>query len=201
MSIFDSTARSTKPRELIAPGAYAAVLTHIIDLGSREGTFQDKTGSVEKRVRREVGVGFELTDAPGRPVIWKTYTLSFDPSSYLMKLAGSLQRRTIREGESVSLPNLLGRPALVAVVHKVSQAGKTFAAVGSVSPPLANMPPAAPQHTPLLFEIGGGAIPAAVDQLPYLYGRPVREYVEASPEYRQWLATQAKDGNQSDPAF
>lgn len=124
-------------RELIEAGNHRAVLYSQVDMGHLPNQFDDK-----QKEQHKVRLTFELADITRefdgvqKPVVISTEkTLSLNEKSSLRAMLEGWrgQAFTSAELKKFSLKNLLGKPALVNVVHKTSAAGRTYATIASVS--------------------------------------------------------------------
>jgi hypothetical protein len=175
--------------ELPAAGPHPAALVAAVDLGSHVPNFKPTDGG-EARARRLLALAWELVNIPSRPVLVQQVGFSLHQRSHLSQLLRSWLGREIRPNETVHFDDLLGKPALLVVQHRVSQAGRPYAIVGSISPPLSGMTPTPPRHKLVTCSIGD-RIPDGFDDLPWLMGRSLHNWIETSVEYRQLLAARA----------
>jgi hypothetical protein len=179
--------KTTQPtRDLPPPGPQPAALIALVDLGSTLSKFTNKDGS--QKMQRLIYCVFELLGILGRPLLGKTFSLSFAPGSNLMEMLGGWRGKPIGPGEDLNLAAYLGKPALVVIQHDVSKStNKPFACISAVTPPLAGMAVPEPAFPLVQFEIGAGPIPLEADALPWALGKAVRLHIEAAPEYQAWL--------------
>jgi len=124
-------------RELIEAGNHRAILYSQVDMGHQPNQFDDK-----QKEQQKGRFTFELTDITRefdgveKPVVISTEkTLSLNEKSSLRAMLEGWrgQAFTSAEIKKFSLKNLLGKAALVNVVHKTSAAGRTYATIGAVS--------------------------------------------------------------------
>jgi len=135
-----------KERPLVEAGAHPAICYSVIDMGTQKSTYQGETKELKK-----IRIGFEVCDQNddfeqvenGKVTIIKKplvcsaeFTASIGPKASLRKfvegwLGSALNAKQLA---SFKVTDFLGKPALLNVVHKVSQtSGKTYAAIGSAS--------------------------------------------------------------------
>jgi hypothetical protein len=136
---------------ILAPeGTSAAVLTVLAYLGKHQSTWQG-----QQRVRELVGLAWELAEPAeedGRALsVTEVLTASLNEKAKLysrvLALTGGRE-----PPEGFDLEKLLGRGAIVTVVHEVRD-GKTWANVSNVSALPRGMPPPVASVAPLYFDI------------------------------------------------
>jgi len=144
----DMSLTIAKPEEsesnftLMPEGTHAAVCTWIVDIGPQELEYQGEV-SEKPRVRIRFEVPDERvtwTDSDGNEhegpmVIWKEYTASLHEKATLRQHLARWRGRDFTEVELMGfdLKNILGKPCMISVIHKTSQAGKPYAQIDSVS--------------------------------------------------------------------
>jgi len=135
-----------KERPLVEAGAHPAICYSAVDMGTQKSTYQGETKELKK-----IRIAFEICDQNddfeqvenGKVTIIKKplvcsaeFTASIGPKASLRKfiegwLGSALNAKQLA---SFKVTDFLGKPALLNVVHKVSQtSGKTYAAIGSAS--------------------------------------------------------------------
>lgn len=184
------TMQVTKPSgggqsEVPSAGNHAAVLVGIIDLGTR---LKPNSFNAEQQKRHEVFLVWELTDEQKSAsninhTIAKALTLSFHEKANLRKLIEGWRGNPFKEGEAFDLTVLLGKKCLLNVIHKQS-GDRTFAEVGGVSPVPKGMTVPANKVKPLAWDIGEGSPIPDADWIPWFYGHPITDEIEASDEYK-----------------
>ena len=138
--------KSTKERPIVEAGAHPAICYSVVDMGTQKSTYQGETKELKK-----IRLAFEICDQNddfeqvenGKVTIIKKplvcsaeFTASIGPKASLRKfvegwLGSALNAKQLA---SFKVTDFLGKPALLNVVHKVSQvSGKTYAAIGSAS--------------------------------------------------------------------
>ena len=124
-----------KDFELAPAGNHIARCYEIVDLGYQEKTWKGET----KRVR-QIRIRWELPQElmeDGRPFsVKRDYTLSFNEKSNLYQDLISWRGRAFTDDElkQFNLFNVMGAPAMVNVVHRTADNGRTYANVGSIGP-------------------------------------------------------------------
>jgi hypothetical protein len=137
---------TTKERPLVEAGAHPAICYSVVDLGTQKSTYQGETKELKK-----IRIAFEICDQHDnfeqvengkvtlirKPLVCSAeFTASIGPKASLRKfvegwLGSALNAKQLA---SFKVTDFLGKPALLNVVHKVSQtSGKTYAAIGSAS--------------------------------------------------------------------
>lgn len=132
-------------RQLPEAGSTTGVLVQLIDLGLQETNWDG-----EKKVSPKVRLTFELPDQviDGEVVENGKTTKVTKPMMVSLELTRSLGERatlrkhleswrgaafTSKELASFSLKNLLGKAALLTLMHKTSQAGRQYCAINAIS--------------------------------------------------------------------
>jgi len=124
--------------EPITAGSYAARCYSMVHIGTVTGTFEG-----QEKVQNKVRVTWELPtelkvfkeeNGEQPMIISKEFTLSMHEKSSLRKFLESWRGKGFTEAEAKSfdITQLLGKPCLVSILHKVKD-GKTYAELSSVS--------------------------------------------------------------------
>jgi hypothetical protein len=176
--------------ELIPQDNYPGVLVGIFDLGTHREQYQ---GNDAKEVHK-IFLVWELLTAKksgsqANHTIGKEYTYSFHEKSAFRKMVEAWKGSKFKDGEDFDASVMLGRPCLVGVSNNQSKSDpeKTYARIETISglPKVDGKPMAIPkgQYKPIIWSIGDGPIPAA-DWIPRIFGRPLAEKVQESPEWK-----------------
>lgn len=121
-------------REPVPAGNHVCRCYLIVDLGDQVKTWQG-----EEKIRREVLIGFELcneTMQDGRPfAVSSTYTFSLGERANLRRILEGWRGRPFTDQEltGFAIENLLGKPAMVQVSHRLAANGKTYTNIQTVS--------------------------------------------------------------------
>jgi hypothetical protein len=135
--------------ELVPEGTHLATCYRVIDLGTQETTFDG-----QKSTKRQVMISWELPKElmkDGRPFsAHKTFTLSSHEKSGLRKTLEGWrgQKFTDEELGSFDIGVLIGKPALVSLVHAPGKDGAIYSNIagvtrvmkGMTAEPLVNVP-------------------------------------------------------------
>jgi hypothetical protein len=193
MGLFDRNTNDEGHGPAAPVGVHDAVLDGLVDLGFRASTFT-QDGKTETRLRHEIALVFRLWLLPGEPVLVVPCTFAFDPKSTLGRFMNGWRGRALGPNEMDLLSGYLGKAAMVSVIHRPAQkSGKPYAVVTAVMP-ASGRPVTAPRK-PTCFEIGSGPIPTEFDTWPYVYGMPMRQYIESSAEWQAKLRKTDIPGN------
>ncbi len=165
---------------------HPAVLVGLIDLGTQRVEYAN-----EVKWMRKIYLIWELTACrlsgtkERNHVVGRDYTLTFGEKSKLRGLIESWFNKKFAEGQPFDLIKLLGRPCLLTIVHGTSGKGNVYAKIDSITavPKGMTVPPA--QQKALIWSIGEAEPVPTAEWVPFLYGRPVKEVIEDSQEYRQ----------------
>lgn len=118
---------------LVAAGSHIGRVDMVVDLGLQTTTFN---GDIKHN--SQVYVRFELSEEKlddGRPVvIGRTYTNSFAMKANLRKDVQQMLGTVFPEKHDFNVFDLLGKPAMITVVHTKGKDGKTYANIGGLSP-------------------------------------------------------------------
>jgi hypothetical protein len=176
--------------ELPPEGTSDAICVAWLDLGSYKNHFADqppKPGQPPNREYvRKLMLVFELVgsaDAQSQPFllaeVW-TKTLAKN-STMAARFAGWGLKPEVRR---LPLSQILGRPALVSVIHKTTNQGRIFPHIQSLLEWPRNR--SAPKSIRPLYswDIDTAAALPDADWLPFALGRPVAEMIRESLEWR-----------------
>jgi len=145
MSLTLSESVKTTERQLPEAGSTMGVLVQLIDMGLQETNWDG-----EKKMSPKVRLTFALPDQviDGEVVENGKTTKVTKPMMVSLELTRSLGERatlrkhleswrgaafTSKELASFSLKNLLGKAALLTLMHKTSQAGRQYCAINAIS--------------------------------------------------------------------
>lgn len=170
--------------ELPPPGNYPAVLVGLVDLGTHEEEYQGKRYDARKVLLCWELAGENRSDG-GPQILSMDFNLleKMSAKSKLRKLLEGWRGRPMDDKEAIDLAVLMGKACLLNVGHKKSQKGSDYATILGVTPVLKGM--AVPRPLCELFTWHFGAGPfTPPDWLPFLYGKPVLEHIEAARESR-----------------
>lgn len=167
-------------------GTHPAVLVGILDLGTTDNTYKDKTTK-----RQKIMLVWELTaeaDSNGQNfVLGQDYTWSLNEKAHLRKIVEGFRGKTLADNEDFDLMIMLGKPCMVNVSEGLSAGGKKFMEVTAMSPPMRGLTVPPPTHEPFVFHwgmIGSTHDPIEIpDWIPRVYGRPVIDDLKKTDEY------------------
>ena len=173
-------------------GQHPAVLVALIDLGTTESTFRNsKTGKDETKDRHKIALAWELTaehDSKGETfVVLQDYTWSLAKNAGLRPIVKGFLGRDLADQEEYDLAEMLGKPCCVTLTDGISNNGKKFVEVASVSQPMRGL--TVPPATKPIYAFLLGMINSTLDEIaipawvPKLYGRYVLDDIKASKEY------------------
>ena len=165
--------------ETVPEGTHLATCYRVIDLGTQETSFEG-----QKSTKRQVMLSWELPKelmSDGRPfTIHKTFTLSSSEKATLRKTLESWrgQKFTDEELGSFNIGVLIGKPALISIVHAPGKDGGTYANIASVTRIMKGMAAEALVNPPIHFDLENFDVDA--------YGKlsdSLRAKISKSPEY------------------
>lgn len=118
-------------------GQYVAVCVDVIDLGDKVEQYQTNPPKLVHKVALVFQIAADNPDTgkPYEPYV--EFTLSFNEKAGLRKFLERWRGRAYKETEAaqgVPLHKLDGKPCLLTLEHKTSQAGRVYAKVNNVSP-------------------------------------------------------------------
>tara|TARA_R110001632_G_scaffold101485_3_gene209156 strand:+ start:309 stop:968 length:660 start_codon:yes stop_codon:yes gene_type:complete len=129
---------SPTKREIVPSGTHIARCYSMIHIGTIEWEYQG-----EKKFSNKVRLTFELPnelrdfggDKEQPMVISKEYTLSLHEKSNLRKDFESWNGAgmTTQDLKSFDITQLLGKPAMISIIHKLSKGGNEFAQIGNLN--------------------------------------------------------------------
>jgi hypothetical protein len=170
----------------IEAGAYSAICTRVIDLGTQTTSFNGEEKSARKVMLTwevpEIEVEWEGNKRPA--TISSRYTASLHEKANLRKLLESWRGRsfTADELKGFDTKNVLGAPGLLNVVH-TEKDGRTYANVAAVMPLPKGMPKPSTESPLVNFDLDEFE-PEVLDGL---HDR-LKDLIKASPEYRALTA-------------
>jgi hypothetical protein len=156
-------------RKLPEAGATVGVLYSLVDLGHQETNFDN-----QKKWTPKVRLTFELPDQTdefevvengkttkvSKPMVVSIeQTRSLGEKASLRKLLEQWRGQTFtsKELQAFSLKNLLGKPAMLTLIHKTSQQGRQYCAIAGASKlPKGMKAPATTTNDQLYYEIEDG---------------------------------------------
>jgi hypothetical protein len=192
MSLTLSESAKATERQLPEAGSTIGVLVSMVDLGLQETNWDG-----EKKMSPKVRLGFELPDQviEGEVVENGKATKVTKPMMVSLELTRSLGERatlrkhleswrgaafTSKELASFSLKNLLGKAALLTLMHKTSQAGRQYCAISAISKlPKGMTAPKESVNSHLFYEIEQGA-----SEVFYSMPEWLQDKVRASKEFQ-----------------
>lgn len=166
MSLTLSEASKNTERQLPEAGATVGVLFSLVDLGTQEVSWDGETKWTpklrlafelpEQVIEGEVTENGKTTKVTKPMIVSIELTRSLGERATLRKHLETWrgQAFTSKELASFSLKNLLGKSCLLTLVHKTSQAGRTYCAIqGMAKLPKGMKAPAAAQNSTVFYEI------------------------------------------------
>jgi hypothetical protein len=197
-------------RKLPEAGATVGVLYSIVDMGHLETNFDNK-----KKWTPKVRFTFELPDQTDeyevvengkttkvqKPMVVSIeQTRSLGEKASLRKLLEQWRGQTFtsKELQAFSLKNLLGKPAMLTLIHKTSQQGRQYCAIAGASKlPKGMKAPASTINDTIYYEIEegeGGQFPDMPDWLQEKI-RASKEFAAAAGKSTAIKAEVDADGN------
>lgn len=163
---------------------HVARLVALIDLGTHTDDYMG-----ERKDLRKILFVWELVDCPrsdgtGNHMIGKDYNVSFGQKANLRKMVEKWSNKTFDDGAQIELGKMLGKPFYLSLIHKKSQAGKTYAIINDVSHMPKGLPCADATVEPYVWEFDEVQPFEPPAWLPYLYGAPVSTMIDAAHESR-----------------
>jgi len=172
--------------ELPPAGSHPAILVGLVDLGTKDNTYNGKTSK-----RHKIMLIWELTaesDSKGQNfVVAQDYTWSLNSKAALRVIVEGFRGRAMADDEEFDLSQMLAQPSMISLSEGTSASGKKFMEVTGLSKPPRGLsvPPAT--HDSYVFH--WGAIGSTKDDfelpdwMPRLYGRMVADDLKATDEY------------------
>ena len=211
MSLTLSESVKTTERQLPEAGSTMGVLVQLIDMGLQETNWDG-----EKKMSPKVRLTFALPDQviDGEVVENGKTTKVTKPMMVSLELTRSLGERatlrkhleswrgaafTSKELASFSLKNLLGKAALLTLMHKTSQAGRQYCAINAISKlPKGMTAPKESVNSHVFYEIENGQneVFAALPEWLQDKVRASKEFQMAAGKPTASKAELDADGNQ-----
>jgi len=198
-------------RKLPEAGATVGVLYSLVDLGHQETNFDN-----QKKWTPKVRLTFELPDQTdefevvengkttkvSKPMVVSIeQTRSLGEKASLRKLLEQWRGQTFtsKELQAFSLKNLLGKPAMLTLIHKTSQQGRQYCAIAGASKlPKGMKAPATTTNDQLYYEIEQGEAGQFNDMPDWLQEkiRASKEFATAAGKSTATKVEVDADGNQ-----
>jgi hypothetical protein len=198
-------------RKLPEAGATVGVLYSLVDLGHQETNFDN-----QKKWTPKVRLTFELPDQTDeyeveengkRTTVQKPMVVSIEQTRSLGEKASLRklleqwrgQTFTSKELQAFSLKNLLGKPAMLTLIHKTSQQGRQYCAIAGASKlPKGMKAPATTTNDQLYYEIEQGEAGQFNDMPDWLQEkiRASKEFATAAGKSTATKVELDADGNQ-----
>ena len=198
-------------RKLPEAGATVGVLYSLVDLGHQETNFDN-----QKKWTPKVRLTFELPDQTdefevvengkttkvSKPMVVSIeQTRSLGEKASLRKLLEQWRGQTFtsKELQAFSLKNLLGKPAMLTLIHKTSQQGRQYCAIAGASKlPKGMKAPATTTNDQLYYEIEQGEGGQFNDMPDWLQEkiRASKEFATAAGKSTATKVEVDADGNQ-----
>jgi hypothetical protein len=198
-------------RKLPEAGATVGVLYSLVDLGHQKTNWDN-----QEKWTPKVRLTFELPDQTDefeveengkRTTIQKPMVVSIEQTRSLGEKASLRklleqwrgQTFTSKELQAFSLKNLLGKPAMLTLIHKTSQQGRQYCAIAGASKlPKGMKAPATTTNDQLYYEIEQGEAGQFNDMPDWLQEkiRASKEFATAAGKSTATKAEVDADGNQ-----
>ena len=180
---FSSTPSNSKPFEIAPEGPTVARCYRVIDLGTQVTTWQGETKQTP-----QLALFFELPNeltTEGKPkIITSIYTCSLGEKSKLRPVVSALVGKNLPDWfEEFDLKEILGRVAIVDVIHKPRKDGGVSAYISSVGKLLKGTAVPEPHNEAVFFDLGRFDLDI-FNKLPKYY----QEKIADSPEYKIAMA-------------
>ena len=176
---------STRTRNPIPAGQYAAVCARIIDLGDQ---YSEMYGKTNRKVMICWEVPEDTIEIDGKPMpkmISKEYTLALGQKSALRPCLESWRGRPFTKEELVAfdLGNVLGAPCLMQIIH--NDAG--YERISSIMKLPKGMQKPEPSTDLIYFDFDAKDALLLYDKLPEW----IRDKIKASPQYAEIINLRA----------
>jgi hypothetical protein len=159
-------------------GQHLAVCVAFVDLGTQVEAFKgEPPADVPK-----LFLAWELVDEVTRPVVGRDFRDSLHTKSNLRQWLKSWRNgKDLEEGEEFDLTRLVGQKCLLTIEHKKS-GDRTFASVINLTAVHRSTQVPEPEHKPYCWTRMDGTPFRGPDWLPFLYGRPIEDWVAGCKE-------------------
>jgi hypothetical protein len=194
------TAKSESTFKPVPEGLHLARCYRIVDLGTQESTYLGQVRTQKKlmiqfEVHGDDDKGFALITRAGEPMsISKNYTRSIGENATLRQDLTSWRNKafTPEELEKFELENLLGVWGMISVIKTISENGKAYTNINTITPvPAAMKKNGMPQHfnEAKIFSIENPDMELFATFSDYL-----RAKIERSPEWQSRMKPVAYTG-------
>lgn len=166
--------------ELTPSGSHVVICYRTIDLGTQEVDFQGKL-----KHQRKIMLSWEIPSEKMKDgrcfTVHKKFTLSASAKGTLRKFLESWRGQPFTEKDfgNFDITKLIGKPALMSILHAPGTDGTVYANIASImaAPKGTTIP--APENEPLAFSLSAFD-PAVFDKL----SDSLKEQIKKSPEYQ-----------------
>jgi hypothetical protein len=168
--------------EMTPAGTHVAICYRVIDLGTQEVDFQGKL-----KHQRKIMISWELPQElmeTGEPFsVHKKFTLSGSKKGTLRKFLESWRGTAFTDKDfgTFDIGNLIGKPALVGIIHEQGSDGGTYANITSVMKIAKGTPIPEPVNEKVYFSLSEFDL-ATFEKL----SDNLKGIIQKSPEYKQF---------------
>lgn len=171
--------------ERIEPGAYFAICSAVIDLGTQHS---EAFGNDQEKVRIEWEIPALIPAGGSLPMtIAKTYTNSLNKKATLRADLVSWRGKNFTDEElkGFNLTKLLGAPCMLSIVEEASRKdpAKTYSNIKSISQLPKGTPKPQAVREPVIFDLESSDL-AVMAKFPKF----VQDMITASPEYKERIS-------------
>jgi hypothetical protein len=177
--------------ELLPEGTFDAVCVAWVYLGTHKNRFFDAEKSksdprASREYQRKLQLVFEVSADEGgeNSLASEIWTVSLAQNATMRKHCDSWGLKA--EGGEINFDRFLGRPCTVKIAHKHTAQGKDIAVIQSIQEWPRNRLSSAPKATREVFrfDVEDASRLDIPDWVPYALGRPVKEVLADSLEWR-----------------
>ncbi len=182
---FNKPTTTNNQKELVPQGNHLAIIYKIVEIGTKDYDWQG-----EAKTKRAVRVWYELPNQTRvfneekgeQPMsVSKEYNLTPHEKATIMIHFSAMDNKIFTEDEMYDLDivDYLGKSCMLQIVHKTSEAGRTFAVITSVSSVPDGMNVAEQYNDNSVFDYDSNF------KIDVLESQPewLKEQIKASPEY------------------
>jgi hypothetical protein len=176
------TAKKSVDFELPEEGQHFAVCVAVIDLGLH--TPDKGYQGAEPQQAHKLFLCWELVDTPTRIVVGKDFTASLGKKAKLNEWIKAWRGKAVEVGETFSLAKLIKQKCVLLIEHKTS-GDRVFSNIAQLIQCRKTDVVKAPERDPVIFDLDDGKEFHGPDWMPYLYGRPIEDWIAAREEKKE----------------
>lgn len=182
-------------------GSHPAALVAVVDLGTHTDVYNG-----EAKTARQIYLVWELLGEQREDgqnhLIGQRYTLSSHSKASFRLMLEGWRGRGFADNEDFNFPEgWVGKNCLANVTHETSSGGKEYAKLKAIAPLPKMMEKSCPKpsYPVICWSFASDDELPDVSHLPYVFGVPVKDKVEASKEWKETYLTKPMGNGKQRP--